>query len=234
MRKFIPYTVIAIVIVVIVALFVGLRGGSYGTIQGKAPDELSGDPVRGLRIVVDGRSTIMYRSTTYKLTKIPPGKYTLKAVAPNYYDFSKEVKIHRGKNLLNFAMRGKEIPDLSGIIVFTDSKEEGIQIEVRFTDSKGVGITDFPCLPIKIEGTLWKRIGEEENYVKGEKIFEGPIKHFWDSNAYLAKNKGIIPWDKIKVKPKKDEYGILDVRVHLKQGDFKDTVDDVKLFKEEG
>ncbi len=233
MRKFIPYAVVAIVVVVIVALFTGLRGGSYGTIQGKASNELSGDPVKELKIVADGRSTIMYRSTDYKLTNIVPGNYILKATAPNYYDFSKKVKIHKGKNVLNFAMRGKEIPDLLGIIVFTDSKEEGIQIEIRFIDSKGVGITDFPCLPIRIEGTLWKRMGEEENYVKGERIFEGPIEHSWDSNAYLAKNKGIISWDKIKVKPKKDEYGILEVKVHLEQGDFKDTVDDVKLFKEE-
>ena len=82
-------------------------------------------------------------------------------------------------------MRGKEIPDLLGIIVFTESKEKGIEVEIRFTDSKEMGITDFPCLPIKIEGTLWKRIGEAENYIKGEKIFEGPIKHFWDSNAFL-------------------------------------------------
>ncbi len=233
MRKFIPYIVVIIAVVVIVALFIGLREASYGIIEGKAADELSGDPARELKIVVDGRSTIMYHSTSYKLTKIPPGDYTLKATAPNYYDFSEEVKIHKGENVLNFGMKGKEIPDLSGIIVFTESKEEGIEIEIRFTDSKEIGITDFPCLPIKIEGTLWKRIGEAENYIKGGKIFEGPIKHFWDSNAYLAKNKGIISWDKIKVEPKKNEYGVLDIEVHLEQGDFKDIVDDVKLFKEE-
>ena len=109
MRKFIPYIVVVIAVVVIIALFIGFRGESYGIIQGKAADELSGDPARELKIGVDGRSTIMYRSTSYELTKIPPGDYTLKATAPNYYDFSKEIKIHKGKNVVDFGMKGKEI-----------------------------------------------------------------------------------------------------------------------------
>ena len=45
---------------------------------------------------------------------------------------------------------GKEIPDLVGIICFADPVDRGIQIEIRFKNSKGIGISDFPALPLQL------------------------------------------------------------------------------------
>lgn len=237
MKKSILYpTTIGIVIVAVllIVFLPGLTGGRYGEITGKAVDVLSGDPVWKIRIVVGDKSTLKYRypSKTYRLTEIKPGSYTLKATAPSYYDFTQDIQVKRGKNILDISMKGKEIPDLTGIIVFSDSVEKGIQLEIRFTDSKGYGITEFPALPLSLEGTLWARIGTEEEFVKGRKILEEPIELFWDSGAFLAKNKGIIQWGKIKIDPETEKFGILEVTLHTPQGDFSDTIDDVQLYKE--
>ena len=86
---------------------------------------------------------------------------------------------------------------------------------------------------MSLEGKLYLRLGDEENYTRGKELFGGPIELFWDSKAFLAKNKGIIPWGKIGEHLEIEKYGILDVVLHNPQGDFEDTVDDVKLYPEE-
>jgi len=227
------YIIIGAVIAVCLAIFFSLERTKYGEVRGKVVDELSGDAVREVKIVLDGKSTIHYMSKTYRLTGIKPGSYTLKVTAPNYYDFNKDIQVKKGKSLVDIYMKGREIPDLQGIIIFTEPKDKGIEIEIRFTDSKGEGIVNYPCLPLTLEGKLFERIGTEKKYIKGKKIFEGPIELFWDSKAYLAKNKGIIPWEKINIDKKSEKYGILEVILRTPQGDFEDTSDDVKLFKEE-
>lgn len=231
-KLFISIIVVAIVIAAVAAvLFAGLKSPEYGIVKGKIADELSGDPVRGVRIVVDGRSTVLYRSTAYQLTRIPPGEHTLEASPPSgWVKVTKNIKVKPGENVLNIPLKGDKIPGLTEIICFTESDEKGITVEVRYVDPEGIGMTEFPCLPITIEVTLWERVGEEENYTRGKKIFEGSIDHFWDSNAYLAKNKGFIPWDKLPVNTQDKKWGIMDVTVKLEQGEFKDTVDDVQLF----
>jgi hypothetical protein len=85
---------------------------------------------------------------------------------------------------------------------------------------------------LELEGTLWARIGTEEDYVKGRNIMEGPIELFWDSDAFLARNKAIIPWEKIKIDRETEKLGILELALHTPQGDFSDTIDDVQLYKE--
>jgi hypothetical protein len=237
MKKSIVYPGIIIVVVIVVLLAVLIPrwiGGKYGEVRGEAVDTLSGDPVWKIRIVVGGKSTLKYRypTKTYYLTGIEPGSYTLKAVAPNYYDFSKDIQVKRGENTLDISMKGKEIPDLQSIIVFSESLENGIQLEIRLVNSKGEGITEFPALSLELEGTLWARIGTEEDYVKGRKILEGPIELFWDSGAFLARNKAIIPWENIKIDRETEKLGILEMTLHTPQGDFSDTIDDIQLYKE--
>jgi len=235
MRKAYFSLILVVVIVVVVALvaifYTAIGSSKYGIIKGKIYDELSGDPVKGVRIVADGRSTVLYRSTSYELTHIPPGEYTLQASPPSgWVKFTKTVKVKPGENKLNIPLKGDKIPDLKEIICFSDSRKDGITIEIRYADSKGIGMTDFPELPIKVDITIWERVGKEKHYKKGKKLFEGPIKHYWDSSAYLAKNKGFIPWSEIPVKLEDKKWGIMEIRVHLKQGDFKDTIEDVQLF----
>lgn len=237
MKKSIVYPGIIVVVIIVVLLVVLIprwMGGEYGEVRGKAVDALSGDPVWKIRIVVDGKSILKYRypTKTYYLTGIEPGSYTLKAVAPNYYDFTEDIQLKRGENILDISMKGKEIPDLQSIIVFSESVEKGIELEIRLVNSKREGITEFPALPLNLEGTLWARIGTEEEYVKGRKILEGPIELFWDSDAFLARNKGIIPWEKIKIDRETEKLGILELTLRTPQGDFSDTIDDVQLYKE--
>ncbi len=238
MKKSTVYPGIIIVVVIIVVLLLTLiprwMGENYGEVRGKAVDALSGDPVWKIRIVVDGKSTLKYRypTKTYYLTGIEPGSYTLEAVAPNYHDFTKEIQVKRGENTLDISMKGKEIPDLQKIIVFSDSLENGIELEIRLVNSEGQGITVFPALDFELEGTLWARIGTEEDFLKGRKILEGPIELFWDSNAFLAKNRGIIPWERIEIDRQTEKLGILELTLHTAQGDFSDTIDDVELYKE--
>ncbi|GAG93869.1 unnamed protein product, partial [marine sediment metagenome] len=142
MKKSIVYPGIIIVVVIVVLLAVLIPrwiGGKYGEVRGEAVDTLSGDSVWKIRIVVDGKSTLKYRypTKTYYLTGIEPGSYTLKAVAPNYYDFSKDIQVKGGQNMVDISMKGKEIPDLQSIIVFSESLENGIQLEIRLVNSKG-------------------------------------------------------------------------------------------------
>lgn len=226
--------VVIIIVVLLVVLIPRWMGGEYGEVRGEAVDALSGDPVWKIRIVVDGKSIIKYKypTKTYSLTGIEPGSYTLKAVAPNYYDFTEDIQLKRGENILDISMKGKEIPDLQSIIVFSESVEKGIELEIRLVNSKREGITEFPALPLNLEGTLWARIGTEEEYVKGRKILEGPIELFWDSDAFLARNKGIIPWEKIKIDRETEKLGILELTLRTPQGDFSDTIDDVQLYQE--
>lgn len=233
MKRSILYVIVGLVVVVALVVSFNLSSEKYGTVKGNIVDALSGDPVWKVSIVLDGKSTTKYMSRVYRFTGIKPGSYTFKATAPNYYNFSKEIKVKRGENILDVSMKGEKIPDLQGIIVFTESQEKGIQLEIRFTDSKGEGITKFPRLSLNLEGKLYLRLGSEEDYTRGKELFSGSIELFWDSQAFLAKNKGIIPWEKIGEHLEIEKYGILDVVLHTPQGDFEDTVDDVKLYQEE-
>lgn len=233
MRRTSVYIIIGIAVAVCLTIFFSLESAKHGEVEGKIVDKISGDAVREIKIILDGKSTIHYMSKTYHLTGIKPGSYTLKVSAPNYYDFNKDIQVKKGKNLVDIYMKGKEIPDLKGIIIFTEPKDKGIEIEIRFTNSKGEGIVNYPCLALTLKGKLFARIGTEKKYIKGKKIFEGPINLSWDSEAYLAKNKGIIPWEKINIDQKEKKYSILEVTLHTPQGDFSDTSNDVKLWKEE-
>lgn len=233
MRKSLIYSIVFVLIGVgCLASFLFLTREEYGEVKGTIADALSDDAVRQAIIVVDGKSTIKFTSTSYSLTEIPPGSHTLKASAPNYYDFTKPIQVKRGKNLVDIAMRGREIPDLQGIIIFTEPEERGVEIEIRFYDSAGEGIVDYPAFPLTMEGALFVREGIGEDYRKGRKLLEGPIELFWDSQEWLAKNKGIIPWDRIKIDAEKEKYGILEVVLRTPQGDFEDNSTDVKLSPE--
>ncbi len=233
MKRSILYVIVGLIALVALVVGFNLRSEKYGTVKGKIVDALSEDPVWEVNIVLDGKSTTKYMGKTYRFTGIKPGSHTFKATAPNYYVFSKEIKVKKGENILDVSLKGEKIPDLQGIIVFTESQEKGVQLEIRFTDSKGEGITKFPRLSLNLEGKLYLRLGDEENYTRGKELFSGPIELFWDSQAFLAKNKGIVPWEKIGEHLEIEKYGILDLVLHTPQGDFEDTVDDVKLYPEE-
>jgi hypothetical protein len=209
-----------------------LAGPKYGHVEGEIVDVLSGDAVWKARIRVDGKSAIQFTTTSYRLTEIPPGSYILRASAPNYHDFTNSIHVRKGKNVLDIAMKGLEIPDLKGIVAFTEPREKGLEIEIRLTDSKRLAILNPPALPFTLEGALFVRKGAEGEYERGGKIFEGTIDLYWDPKDRLAKNKGVIPWEKINADPEKEKYAILELVLHTPQGDFQYTVEEVELFRQ--
>jgi len=230
MRKFTVFFVIGILVVIAYLAYLVWPHKENGSVEGRIIDALSNDSVWQAWIVVDGKSTLKFEDTRYRLTGIEPGTYTLKATAPNYTDFSKKIEIKDGKNVVNISMKGIEVPDLSEIIAFTETSDKGILIEIRLLDSEKTAIEHHPAIPLRMEGELFLRMGDSSDHNLGKKIFSGPIEVFWDPEENLAKNKGIIPWDKIKTEPKGNLYGLLRLNIHTDQGSFSYLVKDTELF----
>jgi hypothetical protein len=224
--------ILAVAVLIIAVYFTTTT--NYGILQGKVVDEYSQDVVKKLHLTIDGKSDILFMSKDYRITRIPPGKHTFKAEAPYYEGFSQDIGIKKGINVLDFAMKGKEIPGLSGIICFADPTEQGIEVEIRFKNEQGQGISDYPALPLTLEGKLYVREGDENNYNRGRKLFEGPMKLFWDPTSYLARNKAIIPWSTIEINPESEKFGIMELVLTTPQGVFEDTIENVELSKKEG
>ncbi|MBE0477699.1 carboxypeptidase regulatory-like domain-containing protein [Candidatus Aerophobetes bacterium] len=243
MRKVILYMalpVVAVIFLVVLSGYFGPSGVQYATVEGRVVDKLSQGWVWGVQITVGGKTTSRYVSETYYLDEIKPGSYTLVAIAPNYYQFKKDVILKEGTNVVDISIEGREIPGLEGIEVFTSTIDEGIELEIVFLDSEWEIIKRYPCLPLRLEGTLFLDVGRVRSE-KGRKVFEGPIELFWDTDAALGNNKGIIPWEKIDIKREDEDkekkviilkdYGILELILHTPQGDFKQTRMGVPLFQ---
>jgi len=228
-RLFIPI----IIVLAVAGIIIGMThvfGEKNGEVRGSIKDAYNGESVWNAQITVGNKTTFKYTSTSYSLTEIPPGSYTLKAVAPNYYDFEKSIEVKPGRNGINIVMKGKEIPDLKGILIFAISQKKGMDIEIRLTDSELLPIKHPPGFPFTLEGELFVKEGDDKNPVKGRKIFSGPIDLRYDSKEVLAPNKGLIPWEKIKVNCEKEKLGILKVTLHTPQGRFeKETKEEVEL-----
>jgi hypothetical protein len=201
----------------------------WGVVEGTLVDEMSQGPVWHAAIVVDGRSTYTFSSTDFRLSKISPGDYTLKVSAPNYLDFTKPVTVRPGQNVLHLAVKGSGIPGLKGILAFGEALEKGLRVEIRLTDSDGVAITHHPAIECRLKVALYLREGIEPNYTKGMQLFEGPLDLFWDKEDSLARYKGIIPWDKMKIRPKPNQIGMLEATLITSQGTFTFTINEIEF-----
>ena len=224
------------ILIALAALLIAVYFSSttnWGILQGKVVDELSQDVVKKLHITIDGKSDILYMSKDYKITRIPPGKYTFKAEAPYYDGIDREIEVKKGTNVFDFTMKGKEIPGLAGIICFADPTEQGIEVEIRFKNEQGQGISDYPALPLTLEGKLYVREGDENNYSRGRKLFEGPMKLYWDPTSYLARNKAVIPWNTLNINTETEKFGLMELTLTTPQGTFEDIIENVELSKKE-
>ena len=201
----------------------------WGVVEGTLVDDLSQGPVWHATIVVDGRSTVKFSSTEFRLSKIDPGDYTLKVSAPNYLDVTKPITVRPGQNVLHIAMKGSGIPDLKGILTFAEPLEKGLRVEIRLTDIDGVAITNHPAIECRLEVALYLREGVEPYYAKGMQLFEGPLDLFWDREDSLARYKGIIPWDKMEIRPKRNQIGILEATLFTSHGTFTFTNNEIEF-----
>ena len=201
----------------------------WGVVEGTLVDSLSQGPVWHATIVVDGRSTVKFSSTEFRLNKIAPGEYTLKAAAPNYLEVTKPVTVRPGQNVVHIAMQGSGIPDLKGILAFAEPLEKGLRVDIRLTDSDGVAITNHPAIECRLEVALYLREGVDPPYVKGMQLFTGPLDLSWDREDSLARYKGIIPWDKMKISPEPNQIGMLEAKLSTSQGTFTFTNNEIEF-----
>lgn len=202
-----------------------------GIVSGTLVDELSQGPVWDAAIVIDGRSTVKFRSTEFRLSKIAPGEHILKVNAPKYLGIRKPITVKGGWNVVHIAMKGSGIPELEGILAFCEPQEEGLRVEIRLTDSDGVAITNHPAIECRLEVDLSLREGVKPPYSKGMQVFAGPLDLFWDGKDSLARYKGIIPWDRMAFRPKPNAIGILEAKLLTSQGTFKFTNEEIEFFK---
>jgi len=166
-------------------------------IDGSITDSLSGESVYGAQISIADKITFCYLNTEYELTGLSPEIYTLTAEALGYFQFSEEIALKKGKNKLDIELVGKEIPGLEKIYVFSEFKQEGIELEIRFANQQNTSILYYPCLDMSLWGALYIRQGILNNYSFGRKLYEGSIKLFWDAQADPWKYKSLIPWQDI-------------------------------------
>jgi len=227
----------SLILIALAVLFIAVYFTSttnYGILQGKVVDKLSQDAVKKLHLTIDGKSDILHMSKDFRITRIPPGKHTFKAEAPYYEGMNQEIDIKKGVNVFDFSMKGKEIPGLAGIICFADPTEQGIEVEIRFKNEQGQGISDYPAMPLALEGKLYVREGDENNYSRGRKLFEGPMILFWDPTSYLARNKAVIPWNTLDINPDTEKFGLMELILTTPQGTFEDVIENVEFSKKEG
>ena len=231
MRKYgLQFFIAAALLIVIAAtgLFFFNRE-RWGVVEGTLVDELSKGPVWHAVIAVDGRSTLKFRSTEFSLSKISPGDHTLKVSAPNYSDVAKPLTVRPGRNIVHIVMRSSGIPGLEGILAFGEVFEKGLRVEIRLTDGDGVAITNHPAVECRLEVALFQREGVEPDYAKGLLLFKGPLDLVWDGEDSLARYKGIIPWDKMEMRPADNQVAILEATLFTSQGTFTFTNNEIEF-----
>jgi hypothetical protein len=231
LKKFRIYITMSIAAAILAALgILGVGENRKGIILGTVTDALSDDPVYKAKISIGGRSTIRYKDKKFRITNLEPGTYTLNVSAPDYESVAREVTVERGGNRVDIVMKGTEISGLDHIIVFSESVEQGIKLEIRFVNGEGKGIEHFPRLPLSMGAKLYEQHGTKENPRRGRLIYSGPVELYWDPESYLGKNRGILPAEKFGSDSKLEgRYGILDVVLRTAQGDFENTVSNVLL-----
>ena len=222
---------LVLVLAALVAAWVLSHREQRGIVAGTLVDELSQGPVWHATIVINGRSTVKFSTTEFRLSEIEPGEHTLKVKAPKYVKIEQPITVKSGLNIVNIAMKGSGIPELEGILAFSEPLEKGLRVEIRLTDSYGVAITDHPAIECRLEVALALREGVEPPYAEGMQVFAGPLDLFWDRKDSLARYKGIIPWNKMAFRPKHNAIGILEATLITPQGTFKFTNEEIEFFK---
>jgi hypothetical protein len=128
-------------------------------------------------------------------------------------------------------MKGSGIPNLQGVLAFSEPMEKGLRVEIRLTDSDGVAITNHPAIECRLEVALFLREGVEPYFARGMQVFNGELDLSWDKGDSLARYKGIIPWEKMEFRPKQNKIGILEATLFTSQGTFSFTNNEIEFFR---
>jgi len=164
----------------------------------------------------DRVSRIFFRSDAgpipFVFTHLKQGRSTLTITAPGYESVFVPVRLTRGANRLAqpIEMRGLEIPDLKGFVVFEQPSGGGIIAQLRPLGADGRAVQNHPCLDIRvscrvsIQAKNGVPIQEpmDSGSSRGETVFQGSIPWEWDAMPetvfrYTAR----IPGNRIRPDP---------------------------------
>lgn len=227
---FIMYPTIITVVALSVLFLIWKTRPHKCSVYGSITDSLSEGSVYKAQISVADKITFCYLSTEYELAGISPGIYTLTAEALGYYPYSRKIALKRGKNKLDILLKGREITNLRKIYIFSESKQEGIELEIRFANEQNESILHYPCLNMSLSVALYVQKGNHDNYSFGRKLYEGFLRPFWDRQADHWKYKALIPWQNLLPLTLDEKIGIMEVVLEIPdQGEYRTIVNGVKL-----
>lgn len=216
----------ALALIPLLALAAGCR---QTLIEGDVYDAISRLPVYGAKVSYSGRSVMLFTVSRFKLRYHQKTQGLLIVTAPGYHSESRQPSLKGSPVRLDIPMRGKEIPGLSGILVWGEREMNRLRLDVRLLDAAGMAMEHFPYVELRGEARIFENLGSEASPVRGAVLFDGEPELYWDSSSKLEKLKGVIAYSRI-AKPRAGiSKGVLDFSLHTAQGRFSWTRADIPL-----
>jgi len=132
----------------------GLQELRTGTIAGRVSDAVTGEPLPGVQISLEGTSigTLTNREGRYVLVNIEPGRYVVRAQYIGYSSETREVEVQTGQSVqLDFALRTAAI-ELEGVVV-TGTAGQARRREVGNTITQ-INARELENMPIRDVGDV--------------------------------------------------------------------------------
>jgi hypothetical protein len=224
----------AVIIFGAIAVFLfRFRDQGMGSISGQIFDAGNGMPVYGARVKFGNRSMTLYTAKEFRLTSLPWGSDTLTVIAPGFYEEVRKLTLKGKRMEISVPLRGKEVPDLGGVLVWGAWEENDLRLDIRLITAEGKGIEHFPALPFGAEVKILENLGTPQAPVRGQLLFDGRPGLYLDLSSKLEKLKCKIRSNEIKAPRSGVILGVLDFILHMEQGTFTWTSGDITLKKEE-
>lgn len=198
-------------------------------LSGTVTDAANGMSVNKARIVFDGRTTTLYTTAEFRLSRLAGTGGILSVDADGYEPFQKQVALRGRETRIHVALQGREVPGLAGILAWCAWEPEALRIDIRLIDSAGVTLEHFPALPFTARARLSVNIGTNDRPRPGALLYEGPVSITYDPSARLDRLKGRIPRTAISAPPGTAERGMLELALGTPQGSYTWTRGDVQL-----
>jgi hypothetical protein len=143
----------------------------------------------------DRVSRVFYQSDAgpvpFVFTHLKRGKSTLTITASGYEPVSVPVQLTRGANRLAqpIELRGVEIPDLNGFVVFEQPAGGDIIAQLRPLGTDGRAVQNHPCLDIRVSCRVSVQVKNgrpiqepmDSGGSRGQTVFQGSIPWEWDA-----------------------------------------------------
>ena len=207
-------------------------GQRMSSISGQIFDAGNGMPVYGAKVKFGNRSMTLYTTKEFRLTSLPWGSNTLTVTAPGFYEEVRKLTLKGKRMEISVPLRGKEVPDLGGVLVWGAWEENDLRLDIRLITAEGKGIEHFPALPFGAEVRILENLGTPQAPVRGQLLFDGRPGLYLDLSSKLEKLKCKIRSNEIKEPRSGVILGVLDFTLHTEQGTFTWTSGDITLEKE--